>query len=210
MRNDKGNPPGKLAEAELHFSSGPLEGLKLIGFAVWERKTGNGRNVTFPARQSSVNGERRSFALLRPQGTRRPGPPARHDSARLRRTRIRRSSGRIVISSNNGRGGVALIDDRYELEVFFQSLRWQGPLFAQGLVGLGLKERGLHAAVDDVPGEDLVFRPVAKDVEIGVNARLGDCGAPLAAIALRCLDGVRDATIAQREQRLVIGMSSPT
>jgi hypothetical protein len=66
MRNDKGNPPGKLADAELHFTSGPLEGLKLIGFAVWERRTGNGRNVTFPARQYSVNGERRSFALLRP------------------------------------------------------------------------------------------------------------------------------------------------
>ena len=63
---DKGNPPGKLADAELHFTTGPLEGLKLIGFAVWERKTGNGRNVTFPARQFSVNGERRSFALLRP------------------------------------------------------------------------------------------------------------------------------------------------
>jgi hypothetical protein len=64
--NDKGTPPGKLADAELHFVSGPLEGLKLIGFAVWERKTGGGRNVTFPARQFSVNGERRSFALLRP------------------------------------------------------------------------------------------------------------------------------------------------
>ena len=64
--NDKGNPPGKLADAELHFTSGPLEGLKLIGFSIWERKSGNGRNVTFPARQFSVNGERRSFALLRP------------------------------------------------------------------------------------------------------------------------------------------------
>jgi len=64
--NDKGNPPGKLADAELHFEQGPLEGLKLIGFSVWERKTGNGRNVTFPARQYSVNGERRSFSLLRP------------------------------------------------------------------------------------------------------------------------------------------------
>jgi hypothetical protein len=64
--NDKGNPPGKLADAELHFESGPLEGLKLIGFAVWERRTGGGRNVTFPARQYSVNGERRSFSLLRP------------------------------------------------------------------------------------------------------------------------------------------------
>ena len=64
--NEKGNPPGKLAEAELHFSEGPLEGLKLIGFSIWERKTGTGRNVTFPARQYSVNGERRSFSLLRP------------------------------------------------------------------------------------------------------------------------------------------------
>ncbi len=64
--NEKGNPPGKLAEAELHFSEGPLEGLKLIGFCVWERRGGLGRNVTFPARSYSVNGERRSFALLRP------------------------------------------------------------------------------------------------------------------------------------------------
>ena len=64
--NDKGNPPGKLADAELHFTSGPLEGLKLIGFSILERKSGNGRNVTIPARQFSVNGERRSFALLRP------------------------------------------------------------------------------------------------------------------------------------------------
>jgi hypothetical protein len=64
--NEKGNPPGKLADAEVHFVQGPLEGLKLVGFAVWERKTGTGRNVTFPSRQYSVNGERRSFALLRP------------------------------------------------------------------------------------------------------------------------------------------------
>jgi hypothetical protein len=67
MPNDKGNPPGKLADAELHFTDGPLEGLKLIGFAIWERRGGGaGRNVTFPARQYSVNGERRTFALLRP------------------------------------------------------------------------------------------------------------------------------------------------
>ncbi len=64
--NDHGTPPGKLANAELHFTSGVLEGLKLVGFAIWERRGGNGRNVTLPARQYSVNGERRSFALLRP------------------------------------------------------------------------------------------------------------------------------------------------
>lgn len=65
--NEKDNPPGKLAEAELHFTDGALEGLKLVGFGIWERRNGAGRNVTFPARQYSVNGERRSFALLRPQ-----------------------------------------------------------------------------------------------------------------------------------------------
>ena len=103
--NDKGNPPGKLADAEIHFTdpmcpacqgdreltvadagplagavgtcamcdghgvlvgANPLAGLKLIGFAIWERRGGCGRNVTFPARQYSINGERRSFALLRP------------------------------------------------------------------------------------------------------------------------------------------------
>jgi len=64
--NDKGNPAGKLADAELHFSDGPFAGLKLIGFSIWERRGGNGRNVTFPARSYAVNGERRTFALLRP------------------------------------------------------------------------------------------------------------------------------------------------
>ena len=90
---ERGNPPGKLADAELHFDAAPilspravealraagcdvpeiqdamtspLAGLKLIGFAIWERRTGGGRNVTFPARSYAINGERRTFALLRP------------------------------------------------------------------------------------------------------------------------------------------------
>lgn len=57
-------PVGKLADAELHFTEGPLAGLRLIGFAVWEAR--GKRNVTFPARQYTVNGERRTYALLRP------------------------------------------------------------------------------------------------------------------------------------------------
>ena len=67
LPNTTSNPPGKLADAEVIFGAqaGPLSGLKLVGFAVWERRAG-GRNVTFPARAYSVNGERRSFALLRP------------------------------------------------------------------------------------------------------------------------------------------------
>ena len=65
--NDRGNPAGKLADAELHFGGeSPLAGLKLIGFSIWERRGGNGRNVTFPARSYVVNGDRRAFALLRP------------------------------------------------------------------------------------------------------------------------------------------------
>jgi hypothetical protein len=80
--NKRGNQPGKLADAELHFThtigehavlqheeqptaDALLSGLKLIGFSVWERRTG-GRIVTLPARQYTMNGERRSFALLRP------------------------------------------------------------------------------------------------------------------------------------------------
>lgn len=62
---DQGNPDGKLADAEIRFVGGPLDGLKLVGFAIWKRKSGV-RTVTFPARQWSVNGERRSYALLRP------------------------------------------------------------------------------------------------------------------------------------------------
>ena len=67
LPNDSGNPKGKLADAEVIFGAGtgPLQGLRLIGFGVWERR-GGGRNVTFPARSYSQGGERRSYALLRP------------------------------------------------------------------------------------------------------------------------------------------------
>ena len=67
LPNASGSPKGKLADAEVIFEagSGPFSGLRLLGFAVWERQTG-GKNVTFPARTYSVNGERRSFSLLRP------------------------------------------------------------------------------------------------------------------------------------------------
>src|SRR5580765_5823533 len=60
--------PGKLADAELHFVGGDLDGLKLIGFAVWQRRDGSGQSVTFPAKPFTVHGERRSFALLRAVG----------------------------------------------------------------------------------------------------------------------------------------------
>jgi hypothetical protein len=66
--NEKNSPESKLADAELHFTEGGLEGLKLMGFGIWDRKNGNGRTVSFPARSYVTNGERRSFLLLRPLG----------------------------------------------------------------------------------------------------------------------------------------------
>lgn len=68
LRTDRLQQHGKLADAELHFTGGDLDGLKLIGFAVWERRDGHGMNVTFPARPFIVHGERRNFALLRATG----------------------------------------------------------------------------------------------------------------------------------------------
>ena len=63
--NTRHSAPGKLAEAELHFTGGELDGLKLVGFAVWEARNGGSRYVSLPARQFAVNGDRRSFVLLR-------------------------------------------------------------------------------------------------------------------------------------------------
>ena len=77
MPNEKGAPNGKLADAELHFTAGAMEGMRLLGFSVWNQRNGPGRNVTFPARTYSVNGERRSFSLLRPVGD-----SAAHDALR--------------------------------------------------------------------------------------------------------------------------------
>lgn len=65
VRNENNRPQDKLADAELQFIGGELDGLKLLGFAVWRQRNGSGRNVTFPARPFIVHGERRNFALVR-------------------------------------------------------------------------------------------------------------------------------------------------
>ena len=79
IRNRGDMPLGKLADAELHFTGGELDGLRLIGFGIWERRIPNRAmeregfstfhlNVTLPARPYTVDGARRSFALLRSIG----------------------------------------------------------------------------------------------------------------------------------------------
>jgi hypothetical protein len=53
-------------ESHVRFCEGGGVRLPSATRRIWERRGGSGRHVTFPARQYSVNGERRSFALLRP------------------------------------------------------------------------------------------------------------------------------------------------
>jgi hypothetical protein len=68
--NQKDTPIGKLADAELHFTDGPLAGLKLVGFAIWESqwqsRSGSNLRVTVPSRDYTVGSERRRYDLLRP------------------------------------------------------------------------------------------------------------------------------------------------
>lgn len=68
LPNDRGDPPSKLADAELVFEEGVLSGLRLIGFAIWQSRKGHGRTVTVPTRTYFVHGERRTYGLLRPVG----------------------------------------------------------------------------------------------------------------------------------------------
>lgn len=70
FEQDKSQATGKVADVALLFEDGAglLAGAKLVGFAVWQRRQGPGFNVTFPSRTYSVNGDRRSYALLRARG----------------------------------------------------------------------------------------------------------------------------------------------
>ena len=66
LPNDRGDPPQKLADAELLFEEGVLSGLRLIGFSIWQSRRGHhSRTVQLPARTYFVHGERRTYALLR-------------------------------------------------------------------------------------------------------------------------------------------------
>jgi hypothetical protein len=55
----------KLADAEIHFHGGELDGTTLPGFAVWVNATGAGERVTFSSRMFSTRGQQRSFSMLR-------------------------------------------------------------------------------------------------------------------------------------------------
>jgi len=63
---DKQNGPERLlCEAEVLFDeTGPLAGMKLVGFSLWKSPEGE-VYVTFPSRAFGVGGERRFFDYLR-------------------------------------------------------------------------------------------------------------------------------------------------
>ena len=52
LRNEHGKPADKLADAEIHFVGGELDGLKLVGFAIWRRREGSGRAARTPSTES--------------------------------------------------------------------------------------------------------------------------------------------------------------
>ena len=89
LRNEQSKPAGLLADAEIHFLDGELAGLKLVGFAIWERRDGHGRRVTFPGRPLIVHGDKRSFELLRAIGK-----PSRSEPRKAASRRLIRLSGR--------------------------------------------------------------------------------------------------------------------
>ena len=66
MPNDKGSPAESWRMPKCTSPMASWRGSGCSALRVWDRRTGAGRNVTFPARTYSVNGERRSFSLLRP------------------------------------------------------------------------------------------------------------------------------------------------
>jgi len=64
VRKESG-PERLVCEGELIFDeSGPLAGMKLVGFSLWRSPEGD-VFVTFPSRAFGVGGERRFFDYLR-------------------------------------------------------------------------------------------------------------------------------------------------
>jgi hypothetical protein len=96
--NDTGNRPGKLADAELHFTDGPLDGLKLIGFSIWEppRRFRPERHVP----GAPVHRERRAPQLRVASADHRCGGPGAHPRPGVGGVwRVRGASTRLIRSS---------------------------------------------------------------------------------------------------------------
>ncbi len=67
-------PAGKLADVEIHFEEGLLQGLKLVGASLWRSKKGEGPTVLVPSRSYATAGGVRYYELLRSSGNGASGP----------------------------------------------------------------------------------------------------------------------------------------
>lgn len=78
------SPAGNVGDVDVVFVRGSLWGLKLVGFAIWERRSENARrNVTVPQRTYHLrDGSRRSYSLLRPDDRDTERAPAALDLLR--------------------------------------------------------------------------------------------------------------------------------
>jgi hypothetical protein len=64
--NTKQIPPNKLADVTLQFEHGePLEGLMLVGIAIWEGRTQPTPYISFPARAYKADGKTKYYNFLR-------------------------------------------------------------------------------------------------------------------------------------------------
>lgn len=64
LREPRNGPERLVSDAEVHFQHGPLDGLKLVGFALWRGADGS-IYTTFPARVVGQGSERRFFDFVR-------------------------------------------------------------------------------------------------------------------------------------------------
>ena len=184
--NDKGNPPGKLADAELHFSGGPArrpEARGLRGLGAQERRTQ--RDVPGAA----VLGQRRA-PQLRAAAAR---SSTRQSQDRLRDVILDAYKEHEAALAEAVLGAAARPRECAQPSASISAsavapalpLRRQRPLGAGALLELLAEERGLEAAVDDLPRQERVGAAVAIEVRRRVEAGVGDGRAPVAAVALR-------------------------
>ena len=90
--NEQGTPPGKLAEAEVIFEAeaGPLSGLKLIGFSIWETpRWREARDVPRPAVLRQRRTPELRAAASRQRRQQRTGPPSDMHPRRVQPRRSR-------------------------------------------------------------------------------------------------------------------------
>ena len=148
-----------------------------MGFAVWERRSGNGRNVTFPARQYSVNGERRSFALLRPIADATAQDRLRDlilQAYREHEEQLVRLSDEVVPTYRS-----------IAISFAFSAARFGGSVHSSRR----LLSSSLRKNVSFMPpsmmlhGSTLSLAAIAKHEEVRIDAGIGNRAAPIAAIA---------------------------